>query len=260
MMGVNWHIRQNERYGMESNKEIVRRYIDRVWSGRHLDEADDIIHPESHPPHGFDSLPSGAEGFKRMIGLFHESFPDLRRQINSLVAEGDVVVAHSTISGTHTGRGGILQFPPTGESWRMSGVTAFRIAEGRIIEEPWAVNDVASLFRQMARAAAKQAIEEIWNKRNADAIVTYYAADCVCHTSDGKEHRGHSGVRRLLSEFRSRHPEGRIVIEEQTAEADSVFTRWTLARFAIEDQTPVAGASLVRFANGLIAEEWAWEG
>jgi predicted ester cyclase len=136
----------------EKNKALIRRYIEEVWSKGNLDAADDIIHPDAHPPHGFDDLPDGSEGFKRLVTAFRISFPDLTRSIEDIVAEGDKVVVYYTLEGTHTGTGGIVSFPPTGGSLLVTGVTAFRIVDGRIFEEPWAVHNAAQAIERLRDA------------------------------------------------------------------------------------------------------------
>ena len=53
-------------------------------------------------------------------------------------------------------------------------------------------------------------------------------------------------------------PDGaRFVLHEQVAEADKVMTRWTLES---GDETKASGMTLIRLADGKLAEEWEYFG
>jgi steroid delta-isomerase-like uncharacterized protein len=74
------------------------------------------------------------------------AFPDLRVEINDLIAEGDKVVARNTVTGTH--RGEFMGIPPTGRRVAYDEIFVVRFADGRIAET-WGVVDLASLMRQL---------------------------------------------------------------------------------------------------------------
>jgi len=108
--------------------------------------AETIIHPDffdhTNPP----GMQHGLEGHKAIVRLFRSVFPDLRWDIDDLIAEGDRVVARTTMRGTH--RGDFFGIPPTGRSVEMRGVHIMRIADGQIIEH-WGSNDDLGLMRQL---------------------------------------------------------------------------------------------------------------
>jgi predicted ester cyclase len=131
---------------LEANKAVVRRLMDEDISGGDLAVAEEIIHPDffdhTNPP----GLQRGVEGHKGIVTLFRAAFPDLRFAIDDLVAEGDRVVARTTMSGTH--RGEFFGIPPTGRFVTMGGVHVVRIADGKVAEH-WGTNDDLSLMRQL---------------------------------------------------------------------------------------------------------------
>ena len=169
----------------DNYKAIVRRLVEETWSEGHLDALDELIHPDAHPPLGPWDLPAGPEGFRRFISLIRTSFPDLTRSVEDMVAEGDRLVLNYRLQCTHTGDGGHVPYPPTGERWDMPGATAFRFADGKIIEEPWAVNAVASMFSSMAKANVRNMMERIWNQRSSDEIERSYSPDFLHHGLNG---------------------------------------------------------------------------
>jgi steroid delta-isomerase-like uncharacterized protein len=90
--------------------------------------------------------PLDAEGHRQYSQVMITAFPDLERTVEDLVAEGDKVVARWTARGTNTGD--FNGMPATGKVATSSGITIFRIADGRIVEE-WSESDMLGLMQQL---------------------------------------------------------------------------------------------------------------
>lgn len=131
---------------LEANKILVRRLMEDDISLGDEETADAIIHPDffdhTNPP----GMQHGLDGHKAIVRLFRSVFPDLKWRIDDLIAEGDKVVARTTMLGTH--RGDFFGIPPTGRTVEMTGVHIMRIADGRIVEH-WGSNDDLGLMRQL---------------------------------------------------------------------------------------------------------------
>jgi len=131
---------------LEQNKVLVRRLMEDDISTGNLAVADEIISPEffdhTNPP----GMQEGIAGHKAIVTLFRGAFPDLNWGINDLIAEGDRVVASTTMTGTHLGE--LFGIPPTGKQVSMYGVHVLRIAGGKIAEH-WGSNDDLGLMRQL---------------------------------------------------------------------------------------------------------------
>jgi steroid delta-isomerase-like uncharacterized protein len=127
----------------EQNKEIVRASFepleDILAEHERLYSADWVGHFPGMPP-------LDAAGHRQYSEVMVTAFPDLERTIEDLVAEGDKVVARWTAKGTHTGD--FQGIPPTGRVATSSGITIFRIADGRIVEE-WSESDMLGLLQQL---------------------------------------------------------------------------------------------------------------
>jgi steroid delta-isomerase-like uncharacterized protein len=76
----------------------------------------------------------------------YEAFPDLNRPVDDLIAEGDKVVARWRAEGTHTGS--FQGVPPTGRRASITGITIFRLRDGKIVEE-WGESDMLGLLQQV---------------------------------------------------------------------------------------------------------------
>jgi C-1 hydroxylase len=128
---------------VEENKSIIRRYV-QAWNRGDLKGLSDywsseMLHHTRTKSHGL------AETIN-IVGSFMNAFPDLRWQIDDIVAEGDKVVTRMTAEATHTGS--YLGMPPTGKKINCSVVGIARIDNGKIIEH-WGVTDELAMLSQI---------------------------------------------------------------------------------------------------------------
>ena len=129
------------------NKALIARFYEEVWAKGELAVADEVFAPDyvRHDLRATDALP-GPEGQKKVAADFRSAFPDLRFEIDLIVAEGEYVVGRWTASGTHLGPWGNVQ--PTGRSITFSGVNIFRFEEGKVAEI-WNHRDDLGLLQQV---------------------------------------------------------------------------------------------------------------
>ena len=248
----------------EEHKATIRRLAEEVWGKGDLGVLDEIIHPEASSPHRPWALANGPAGFKKLVSMFRRSFPDLTRIVVDMVAEDDKVVLHYGLRGTHTGKGGLVHFYPTGDAWAISGVTAFRFVDGKIFEEPWAFNSVPAILQQFARSAVRRFIEEAHNKGNLDVVDEVFAVNCVSHTPAGGLH-GPDEIKGPIAMRRSAFPDLKVIIEDQVAYDDKVVTRLTLKGTHVGTYQGIAPTgkkvswsqiAIARFEGGKIVESW----
>ena len=116
---------------LRRNKEIVQRYFHAWVNHGDAAVADELIATNlilCNPP---DVIRSLAEDKARMAA-FHAAFPDARYSIDDMIAEGDRVVVRWTLQGTQSGD--LSGRPATGKTFRVTGISILRIAQGRIQE------------------------------------------------------------------------------------------------------------------------------
>jgi steroid delta-isomerase-like uncharacterized protein len=130
----------------EENKAIFRRYAEEVGNQHNFEIVNEIFERYiAHQPDG-STLVRGPEDVKRFQGEYHSAFPDFHINIEEQIAEGDKVVSHYTIRGTH--QGDFRGMAPSGKEIEIKGVTTFRFSpEGKVIET-WDSYDQLSLMRQ----------------------------------------------------------------------------------------------------------------
>jgi len=124
---------------IEQNKAMARRWSEELWGKGNLAVADEIIAPDYVRHDLGDPFPArGPEDVKRIVTMLRTMLPDLRIQIEAMVAEDDMVVSRYTTTATDTR--GYMGKPPTGRTIRTSAMQMFRFANGKIVES-WAARD-----------------------------------------------------------------------------------------------------------------------
>jgi len=137
--------------GLEENKDVVRRMIDDCVNASRSDLLQEFVHPDLrvHPgTPGSAPDTEGLDGLRTAFERFHTTFPDLHITPEEVVAEGDLVAARWTATGTHSGE--LAGIAPTGRSVRWCGTDVYRLTDGRIIEW-WRNDDFVGLLHQLGR-------------------------------------------------------------------------------------------------------------
>jgi predicted SnoaL-like aldol condensation-catalyzing enzyme len=119
----------------EENKAVFRRYIEEVWNKTNLEVVDEIFDRYlSHQPDG-PILERGPEDVKHFVSEFRSAFPDFHISINDQIAEGDKVMVHATIRGTHQRE--FRGMAPTSKHIEERGFSIFRFSEEGKVVESW---------------------------------------------------------------------------------------------------------------------------
>jgi steroid delta-isomerase-like uncharacterized protein len=138
---------QTRRMPAPENKALIRRFYEQVWDNGNLDVCDEVFAADyvRHDLRPSEAAP-GPEGQKRIAADFRSAFPDLRVEIDILVAEDDYVVGRWTASGTNRGPWGVLA--ATGRRATFSAVNIFRFEDGKVAEI-WNHRDDLGLREQL---------------------------------------------------------------------------------------------------------------
>lgn len=79
------------------------------------------------------------------------AFPDWHWEMRNLVVDGDYIVGHFTVTGTH--RGTFQGIAATGRRVTVSEFTLYRLEDDKFAEV-WDLTDMAALMRQIGRGEA----------------------------------------------------------------------------------------------------------
>ena len=131
----------------EENKAIARRWFEELFNAQNFDVAHEITAQDAvnHDPTLTD-LPSGPEGDRHVVNLYHGAFPDAQITVEDQIAEGDRVVTRWTGRGTHQGE--LLGVAPSGNRVEISGMTINRVTGGKIAET-WTNYDALGMMQQI---------------------------------------------------------------------------------------------------------------
>ncbi len=132
---------------LEENKAHVRRAFEELINRQNVAAADQFVAPD-YVGH-FSGAPEpvrGVEAFKQFIAMYSTAFPDSQVSFESVIAEGDRVVARLTYRGTH--KGPLMNIPPTGKPIEVMATNIFRIVNGKAVEQ-WAITDDLGLMQQL---------------------------------------------------------------------------------------------------------------
>jgi predicted ester cyclase len=129
----------------EANKAIVRRFMEEVLNGRVVDVLDKIATTDYLDHAAFPGQLPGREGMKRRITYLLAAL-DPHWTAHDLIAEGDLVVARWSLSGTQ--RGEFLGIRPSGKVFTVKVIEQYRVKDGRMTEH-WNVVDMFGLYQQL---------------------------------------------------------------------------------------------------------------
>jgi len=137
----------------EENKDIVRRFWG-VWEEGNIGLVDELVAPDyvNYNP-GIPGQPEGPEGIKAVVSMFRGGMPDLRVNIDDMIAEGDRVAVRYKIEGTHEGE--LFGVPPTGRRLSIENCTVERVSDGKI-REHWRVTGTLDMVQQLGAIPTPQ--------------------------------------------------------------------------------------------------------
>lgn len=124
-------------------KSLVTDYYEAIntanWSA-----LDELVLPgfAHHTP----GLMPGLPAFKQILSMYRQGFPDVHTQIERLIAEEDIIVAHTMVQGIHAGT--FLGHPATFKKFKAMAVDIFRFQQGKIAER-WGVFDTILMLQQL---------------------------------------------------------------------------------------------------------------
>ena len=131
------------------NKALVMRWFDEVWNKGRAEAIAEMFAADG-VARGLGDEMHGPEAFKAFHAKFREAMPDLRIEMDELIAEGDRVAYRFTASGTH--RGDSLGFAATNRSTRFIGMGSVVISDGKIVEG-WNVLDQLGMLTLLGAVA-----------------------------------------------------------------------------------------------------------
>ena len=127
------------------NKRLAMQFVDDV-NGRKFDAVAALMAPDFVARWSGRPEVRGAAAWVAAVQAILAGVPDLIYEVDTVVAEDDVVAMRYHWTGTQTGT--LRGIPPGGKRLRVAGMGFFRFQNGLLVEE-WAVDDSLGLLQQL---------------------------------------------------------------------------------------------------------------
>jgi steroid delta-isomerase-like uncharacterized protein len=129
---------------------VARRWFEEVWNERRDDAIDELMAPEARGHVEGQEL-QGPADFRKMQAMFLSALPDVRIEIEDVLAEGERAAVRWRAVGTHGGDG--FGFRATHAPFEVRGTTWMTVRNGQIVEgfDTW---NLGGLLQSLQSAAA----------------------------------------------------------------------------------------------------------
>ena len=133
--------------GTEMAKQLARRVWDEGWNQGRLEVVDEALAADAADRHQHEQDDFRGH-LKAAITEFRAGFPDLRADVQDIVAEGDRLAMRVVLTGTHLGW--FFGHEPSGRSVSVEQFHFVQVnAQGQCIRH-WANVGMDDLFRQIS--------------------------------------------------------------------------------------------------------------
>jgi steroid delta-isomerase-like uncharacterized protein len=130
----------------KNNKTIILSVIDAL-NGGDIDKAVEIDAPDVL----LNGEPFGLEADRQRCIMMANAFPDGQWIVDDAIAEDDKVVLRYTFRGTN--QGDLRGIPATGKTVSFSGMSIYRMVDGKCVEF-WEALDRLALYQQLGLVPA----------------------------------------------------------------------------------------------------------
>ncbi|WP_414543578.1 ester cyclase [Nostoc sp. CCY0012] len=133
---------------VSENKAIAQQFCEQIWGKGYLAAVDEFTSNDFQAYYSIFPQALDREALKAWFGDIHTAFSDLEFKITDIIGEADKVVISWTVQGVNAGRITFLNLPPTMKLIKWTGMTIYRLSEGKIVEEK-GEEDALSVMQQL---------------------------------------------------------------------------------------------------------------
>ncbi len=129
----------------QANTELQKKFGEAVNSGN-LDLLRDLISSDSVDHDPSPNQGTGPEGYIKFFTMMRTAFPDLKIEVETLLADEDKVAFAYTVTGTHQGT--FMTVEPTGKTIKARGMQISKFENGKMTER-WGSSDELGMLKQL---------------------------------------------------------------------------------------------------------------
>jgi steroid delta-isomerase-like uncharacterized protein len=130
---------------VEENKKAQEQFGEAINSGKleHLRElvSQDVKDHDPAPNQG-----PGPQGYIDFFSMMRNAFPDMKVEVETMVAADDKVAFAYTLTGTH--KGDFMGISSTGKNIKARGMQISRFENGKMVER-WGSSDELGILKQI---------------------------------------------------------------------------------------------------------------
>ena len=135
----------------QANKALINRLYEEVWNKGNVEVVDELFSPTTTFMSPFYPMPAvGAQPLKMFVAFLRGALPDLKFEVQNMMADGDWVTARWMCLPTHTRP--FLGAKPTGDTLYFTALEMFRIQGGKI-QQIWLEMNLLQVLNQLGIAA-----------------------------------------------------------------------------------------------------------
>ena len=141
----------------KKNQAALTAFLEKAWNEKDLDAIDIYFSENLVRQVNGVKLASRRNELKANMQLYFTGFPDLKLELDHMIADSSEIYMSWTITGSNTGVFGEL--PPTGKRIKISGITRMDFDdEGQIASEQVYYNEL-SLMQQLGHTLSPPVLE-----------------------------------------------------------------------------------------------------
>ena len=124
----------------------VRRFYDLINAGD-IDGFGALLAPDFIEHEEIPGLEATRGGVMQFFRMYRAAFPDLRMEVQDVIATGERVVVRARVTGTQTGP--ILGMPATGKGVDVQLIDIMGMGADGLCHEHWGVMDQLRMMQQL---------------------------------------------------------------------------------------------------------------
>ncbi len=128
------------------NKTDMAFYYEQLMNKHNLAIIDSMVSPDYTSDQAEPGYTPSRDGYKKIMGEFFKSFPDLNEKVNFMVADSNTVVVQYTLMGTNTAP--MMGMPATGKKINIGGVDIVLIKNHKIVKQ-WDYDEEMKMMTQL---------------------------------------------------------------------------------------------------------------
>ncbi len=137
---------------VEANKKAQEQFGEAINSGK-LDQLRELVSQDVKDHDPAPNQGPGPQGYIEFFTMMRNAFPDMKVDVETMVAAEDKVAFAYTLTGTH--KGDFMGVPGTGKNIKARGMQISRFENGKMVER-WGSSDELGILKQIGLNPVQQ--------------------------------------------------------------------------------------------------------